>query len=122
MARGNPDPQEFLAHRNPDQLYRESIDQPNVPPRRRTLMPTIFALCLVVAPVAIIWATGVRVPLVPPDQDRVTSELDEQRKENAALHKEVDELREKVELLETVIRHCPETKRYLEGGFYQTDP
>jgi hypothetical protein len=88
--------------------------------RRNTLIPTIFALGLVVAPVVIIWATGVRVPLVPPEQKHVVSELEKQREENAALQKEVEELREKVELLEIVIQRCPATRPYVER-FYSRD-
>ena len=122
MAGSNPGQREFLGHRNPDQLYREEIDPPASPARRRTLLPTIIALTLVVAPVLLIWGSGVRLPVVPPNQDRINGQLDVQRKENAELRKELDDLRKKVELLESVIRRMPEARRYLEGGFYETDP
>jgi len=122
MASSNPGPREFLGHRNPDQLYREEIDHPSRPARRRTLLPTLIALTLVVAPVLLIWGSGLRLPLVPPNQQRMAGELNTQRKANAELREELDELRNKVELLESVIRQMPQAKRYLEGGFYETDP
>lgn len=117
MASSSPGQHEFLTDANPDQLYRERVDQPPPPRRKHTVVPTLFALVIVAAPVLVLWGSGVRLPILPPSQDRVAGELDKQREENAALEKEVEELREKVELLEMVIRQCPETKRYLEGGY-----
>ena len=117
MAGSNPGSREFLGHRNPDQLYREKIDPPAKPARRRTLLPTLIALALVTAPVLLIWGSGVRIPVVPPNQDRIAGQLEAQRKENTELREELDELRKKVELLESVIRRMPEARRYLEDDF-----